>query len=238
MTAIEAKMTVGELVNQRMSRTRVFERFGVDYCCGGKTPLIEACAKGGVELSDVLEALREAEAHSPPDQEKDWSQESMSALVDHILATHHAYLREELPRLAELTEKVVAAHSERHPEVRLIREVFQSLKNELEMHMGKEEEILFPMVKQIEAGRVGAAGHCGSVANPIQVMEQEHDNAGKALARLRDLTGGFVPPEDACTTYRAMLDGLAGLEADLHLHIHKENNILFPRAIQAEARPA
>jgi regulator of cell morphogenesis and NO signaling len=238
MTAIEAKMTVGELVNQRMSRTRVFERFGVDYCCGGKTPLIEACAKGGVELSDVLEALREAEAHSPPDQEKDWSQESMSALVDHILATHHAYLREELPRLAELTEKVVAAHSERHPEVRLIREVFQSLKNELEMHMGKEEEILFPMVKQIEAGRVGAAGHCGSVANPIQVMEQEHDNAGKALARLRDLSGGFVPPEDACTAYRAMLDGLAGLEADLHLHIHKENNILFPRAIQAESRPA
>ncbi len=238
MTAIEARMTVGELVAQRISRARVFERFGIDYCCGGKTPLIEACANGDVELNDVLEALREAEAHSPSDQEKDWSQESMSALVDHILATHHAFLREELPRLVELTEKVVAAHSERHPEVRLVREVCLSLKNELEMHMGKEEEILFPMVKQIDSGRIGAAGHCGSVVNPIQVMEQEHDNAGKALARLRDLTNGFVPPEDACVTYRALLDGLAGLEADLHLHIHKENNILFPKAIRAESRPS
>ncbi len=238
MSTEGSSLTVGELVTRRPSRARVFERFGIDYCCGGKRPLGEACRQHGVELSVLLEALKEAEADASPETQKDWSQESMSALADHILATHHAYLHEELPRLTELTNKVAEVHYERHPELRRVRDVFQGLRNELEQHMGKEEQILFPIIKQLDAGQAGAASHCGTVENPIRVMENEHDNAGKALATLRELTAGFVPPDDACETYRVMLDSLAQLEADLHLHIHKENNILFPRAIAAEARPA
>ncbi len=235
MRANEAKeITVGEMVVEEPGRARVFERFGIDYCCGGKIPLAEACVKRGVDIDAVLESLHKIEADASSEFEEDWSQASMTALVDHIVATHHSYLREEFPRLTKMTERVALVHGERHPELPEVRDVFAALRNELESHMHKEEQVLFPMIKQIEANAADAAGHCGTIENPIRMMEQEHDSAGDALGTLRSLTGGFAPPADACNTYHVMLDSLAKLEADLHLHIHKENNILFPRAIIAE----
>ncbi len=231
----QKELTVGELVVEDPSRARVFEHFGIDYCCGGKIPLAEACAKRGSDLDAVLKALHKSSANTSPESQKDWLQESMTSLVDHIVTTHHAYLREEFPRLTKMTERVAQVHGERHSELPEVRDVFAALRNELEMHMQKEEQILFPLIKQLDSGVAGgAAGHCGTIANPINMMEQEHDSAGDALGTLRELTGGFAVPDDACNTYRVMLDSLAKLEVDLHLHIHKENNILFPKALAAE----
>jgi len=223
--------TVGEMVVENPSRARVFERFGIDYCCGGKIPLAEACTKQGADLAAVMQALSESETDTSSGDEKDWAQESMTSLVDHIVATHHAYLREEFPRLTQMTEKVARVHGERHAELPEVRDVFAAMRDELDQHMQKEEQVLFPMIKQLEAGNADAASHCGGIENPIRMMEHEHDSAGTALGRLRTLTDGYAPPADACNTYRVMLDSLAKLEADLHQHIHKENNILFPKAL-------
>ncbi len=234
----QEELTVGEMVVENPSRARVFERFGIDYCCGGKIPLAEACAKRGANLEAVLEALRKSEANVSPGPEKDWSRESMTSLVDHIIATHHTYLREEFPRLTRMTERVAEVHGERHLELPKVRDVFAALRGELEQHMQKEEQILFPMIKQLDSGSSTAAGHCGTIEDPIRMMEQEHDKAGDALGMLRELTGGFAIPADACNTYRVMLDSLAKLEADLHQHIHKENNILFPGALAVEIHTA
>jgi len=229
------EQTVGQLVANRPSRSRVFEAFGIDYCCGGKRRLGEACQAVGADPGEVVGALKASEEGAGGETETDWTKETMSDLVDHIISTHHFYLRVELPRLAGMTEKVAAVHGQNHPELVECREVFAGLRAELESHMGKEEQVLFPMIKTLELATSRPEFHCGSVRNPITMMEHEHDDAGRALARLRALTGGFTPPEDACNTYRACLDGLAQLEADLHRHIHKENNILFPRASKREA---
>lgn len=234
MTTLDEKVTVGELVRERPARARVFERLGIDYCCGGKMPLERACRAGGLDLARVLRELAEEDARPEVDP-VDWSTTTMGALADHIEATHHAFLRRELPRLEHLAEKVTAAHADRHPELREVRAVLSGLKVEMESHMLKEERVLFPMVRLLDGATAPPQFPCGSVAYPIAAMEHEHDDAGAALARLRSLTGGYTPPADACNSYHALLDGLADLEADLHLHVHKENNILFPRACDAEA---
>jgi regulator of cell morphogenesis and NO signaling len=227
---------VGQLVAERPGRARVLERFGIDYCCGGRTPLAQACAERGL---DVVEVLRELASDDPrglePVRDDGTTDATMGQLADRIVATHHAYLRRELPRLAGLMAKVADAHANRHPELRGLHHVFGELKDELEHHMLKEEKVLFPIIKQLEAATAMPRLHCGSVNNPILVMEHEHASAGSALQRMRALTGGFKPPGDACATYRALLHGLADLEMDLHRHIHKENNILFPRASALEA---
>src|SRR5262249_36156390 len=149
-------------------------------------------------------------------------------LVDHIVTSHHGYLREALPRLDMLIEKVVGAHAGQHPELLQLRGVFRSFQRELETHMFKEEHILFPMCRELERAGAHPRFHCGSSQNPVRVMTMEHDDAGNALAAMRQLTHDFTAPEDACITYRAMLDGLAELEQDMHRHVHLENNILFP----------
>ncbi len=234
----DKELTVGEMVVEDPGCARVFEQFGIDYCCGGKIPLAKACANRGIDLEAVSVALKKSEADASTESDKDWSQESMTTLVDHIIATHHNYLREEFPRLTQMTDKVAKVHGERHTELLEVRDVFATLRNELELHMQKEEMILFPMIKALETGADVAAtvGHCGSIENPIRMMEHEHDVAGDALGKLRSLTDGYAPPDDACNTYRVMLDSLSKLEADLHQHIHKENNILFPKALVAGAQ--
>ena len=230
-----SKRTVGEWVTERPSRSRVFERFGIDYCCGGKQPLDAACSKAGHALNDVLEALDESDACSAGEEDVDWSQGKMTDLTDHIVSTHHAYLRRELPRLEAMGAKVVAAHGDRHPEVVTCQEVFTSLRAELESHMDKEEQILFPMIKSLDGAESVPQFHCGGIENPIAGLEDEHDNAARALRKLRALTNEYEPPDEACNTYRAWLDGLHEVEADMHRHVHKENNILFPQAIHAQA---
>jgi len=231
--------TVGELTRERIDRARIFQRHGIDYCCGGNRPLAEACQQAGISVEQICQELERADTQASTSEETDWSQASLTDLADHIEQRHHRYLRDEFPRLAELIDRAVSAHGQAHPELADVRQVFAGLRAELETHLMKEEQVLFPIIRQMERAHAAAEElptfHCGSVRNPIAVMEHEHDEAGAALRTLRERTGTFEVPVDACETYRAMLAGLEQLEGDLHLHIHKENNILFPRAAQLEA---
>ena len=236
MTTWDAETMVGSLVADRPARARVFEPFGIDYCCGGKRTLGQACERAGIDLDEVVAALTESDIAATNETNCGDEGSTITELADHIVATHHANLRRELPRLAAMLDKVVAAHGERHAELPDLRAAFTDLRNELEPHIEKEERILFPMIRELERAASAPAFHCGTVNNPIRAMEDEHRNAGRALTRMRDLTGGYAPPDDACNTYLALLDGLADLERDLHTHIHKENNILFPQAADAERR--
>jgi regulator of cell morphogenesis and NO signaling len=237
MNALDTQTTIGQLVVERPARARIFERHGIDFCCGGKRPLAEACAKKSIDPETILREIAESDAAAAGalDAPIDWATEPLSDLVDHIVEIHHAYLREEMPRLSQFLDKLVEVHGGRHPELAVARDTFAALRQELESHMMKEECILFPSVKLLESSGGTAPLHCGSVENPIRVMILEHENAGDALETLRAVTNGYTPPADGCNTYRVTLDGLRELEADLHMHIHKENNILFPRAIELEA---
>ncbi|HEY3329629.1 MAG TPA: iron-sulfur cluster repair di-iron protein [Capsulimonadaceae bacterium] len=234
MTTISLQDTVGGVVGAQPSRARVFEKLGVDYCCGGRRSLDTVCQEQGISPETLLGALAREDARKAPEGIETWPSLSLSELADHIVVKHHDYLREALPRLATLTSKVRSAHGERHPELGQVCAVFDVFHAELDNHMVKEERILFPICRQLEEATGPITTHCGSTTNPITVMEAEHDSAGDALRQLRELTGDFVPPTGACNTYRTMLDGLAELEADMHVHIHKENSVLFPRTIARE----
>lgn len=236
--AIDVRRAVGDLVAERISRASVFDRFGIDYCCHGRVRLDEACQKRGVALEEVVGAIAADDATPPPAGDSDYATMSLGALADQIEATHHAYMKREMPRLQTILGKVMDAHGDRHPELREVATTFAILRDEIESHLMKEERVLFPMIRQLEAATSLPSFHCGSVKNPIRVMEHEHDFAGSALARMRDLTGGYTTPTDGCMTYHALMDGLSAVESDLHRHIHKENNILFPRAAALEARLA
>ena len=235
MTMLDAQTTVGDWVRQHPSRSRVFEQLKIDYCCGGKLPLREACAKRGLDVQIVLEQLHHADAQEAQRDAEivDADAMTLTELADHIIETHHAYLRAELPRLDQMTKKVAAVHGDNEPRLEQLRAAFIALRDEVSEHILKEERILFPIIRQLEAGEQ-AAFHCGSVANPIRQMEAEHDNAGEAMSVMSDASDGYEPPEWACNTYRAMLQGLAQLERDMHQHVHKENNVLFPKAIELE----
>ncbi|MCM2369484.1 iron-sulfur cluster repair di-iron protein [Aporhodopirellula aestuarii] len=234
MLTIDPEQTVGDFVRQKPARARVFESLKIDYCCGGKVSLSRACEKRGIAVDEVLAKIEQSDQATEQTQLVDVDAMTLTQLADHIEVTHHAYLREELPRLDFMTEKVSRVHGDKDARLFKMREAFVALKAELEPHMMKEERILFPIVRQLEASSGRPEFHCGSVANPIRQMEHEHDQAGDALAMLNESTDGYTPPEWACNTYRAMLDSLAKLEADMHQHIHKENNVLFPKAIQFE----
>lgn len=234
MTNINTKDTVGSIVAKQPALARVFEQFEIDYCCGGKLPLEDACRAKGLDTLCVVDALARLGDETDAKTHVDAASMTLTELADHIEQTHHVYLRSELPRLDAMTEKVASVHGDKEPRLHEVRETFLALAAELSSHMMKEERILFPMARQLEACETAPAFHCGSVQNPIRQMEHEHDEAGAALERLRNLTNSFTPPEWACNTYRAMLDALAQLERDLHLHIHKENNVLFPRTHELE----
>jgi regulator of cell morphogenesis and NO signaling len=232
-----ASTTVGSLVADRLGRASLFDRLGIDYCCHGNTPLNEACAARALDVDRVISEIADCDRQldgAGPD-ETDCRSMSATDLAAHIVEVHHRYLRRELPRLSVLLEKVSAAHGARHPELEDLRRTFAGLREELEFHLMKEEQVLFPLVARLEAAQAAFPIHCGTVENPIRVMMHEHDDAGRALERMRSLTSGYTTPEDGCASYRALFDGLLALEADLHRHIHKENNILFPRAAAAEA---
>jgi len=227
--------TVRDIALENSASIRVFEHFGIDYCCGGRKPLEDACAASQIEVDAVIAAL-EAAALQPAESNPDWSRLSLDALVAHIVTVHHGYVRAELPRLAFLGDKVVTRHGADRPEILAIRAALAHLDEELTSHLLKEEKVLFPYIAQFERSRTGGSSapqacFC-KVEDPIAMMVEEHDAAGSLLARMRELSGGFTPPEGACPTYRAFYDGLREFEADLHQHIHLENNVLFPRAIE------
>jgi regulator of cell morphogenesis and NO signaling len=236
MTA--ATRTVREIALEQPSSIRVFERFGIDYCCGGRKPLSEACTAREIDMGAVIAAL-EAAAQTTAEVADDWTGKSLTQLCDHIIATHHAYVRRELPRLAELAEKVVNRHGAARPELPIIQATLGRLEEELTQHLAKEEVILFPYISKLERsigdGGERPCGCFGTVANPIAMMTQEHDGAGILLEVIREQSQQFTPPEGACPTYHALYGGLRDFEKDLHQHIHLENNVVFPRAIELEA---
>jgi regulator of cell morphogenesis and NO signaling len=214
-------MTVGRLAAEHPLTTRVFARYGIDYCCGGGRPIAEACRAKGLDVEKVLgELSHEMTTDTRPAA---WDRAPLEDLIDHILIRYHQPLHEELARLQAMTAKVVRVHGDKDPE-RLPRllEVITGLRDELEDHMRKEEGVLFPLIRR------GAGRH---LHPPVGVMLHEHEETGEALRQIRALTDGYVAPEHACTTWRALWHGLAVLETDLHDHIHLENNILFPRAL-------
>jgi regulator of cell morphogenesis and NO signaling len=219
---IQSDSRVGEIATEHPMATKVFHRHGIDFCCGGGRPLSEACATRGVDAGLVLEEIKkELETTSEP--QKRWDQEPLDDMIDHILVTYHEPLGEELPRLEAMATKVNEVHGAAYPEtVPKILNVVLGLKAELESHMAKEEQVLFPMIR---------AGQGAMVGGPVSVMEQEHESAGAALTNLRELTNNYEVPEWACNTWRALWHGLEALEEELHQHIHLENNILFPRAL-------
>lgn len=228
MTAISTKTSLGQLVTESPARARIFERLGVDYCCGGDRSLAEACREQGLDPDTVVQML-DAVAEASTEPTTDWTEASLSDLIDHIVSTHHDYLRRELPRLNQLLTKVTRVHGSDFSWLEQTRNVFQALKADLEDHMQSEEEYVFPAIRTLEAGRLLPDGSTLDDA-PLEQMVEEHDEAGSALDQLRSLTNDYTPPEGACATFQAALDGLRELEADMHQHVHKENNILFPRA--------
>lgn len=230
--------TVREIALEQPSSVRVFEEFGIDYCCGGRKPLEEACAANHVEVEKVIAALEKA-AEGATAPVTDWSTRPLEALCEHIVKTHHAYVLRELPRLEFLADKVVGRHGETRPELAQIAGALGQLDDELRLHLAKEEKVLFPYIRDVERSMDGSSlkplGCFGTVANPIAMMTQEHDAAGVLMGELRRLSHQFTPPADACPTFHAFYGGLRDFEQDLHQHIHLENNILFPRAIALEA---
>lgn len=231
-----AERRVGELVAERPERARVLEQFAIDFCCGGQRSLADACCQRNLAVADVERALDVKDERSA--DQPDWTQAPLAALVADIVERHHAFLRAELPRLGAMLDKVVARHGDVHPFLRDLQRTYVAMWEELANHMLKEELVLFPQVVRLEeadaSGGPAPQFHCGTVLQPIHVMEDEHRSAGNALAKMHDLANGYRPPADACTTWLALWHGLEALEADLHLHIHKENNILFPRAAELE----
>jgi regulator of cell morphogenesis and NO signaling len=235
-SAFVQEITVGQLVAERPARARVFEKHGIDYCCGGKTPLQKACARKKLDPGVILEELRACDEASRDEAQTDWTQATATELADDIVSTHHDFLREELPRLSFLVGKVARVHGEAHPELPLVQQLFEGVKSEMDEHMAKEERVLFPYCKALETDGAVLESPFGTVGNPIRVMEAEHAAVGAALDRIRELTRNYDPPFGGCNSYRAMLDGLKTLEQDMHLHVHKENNVLFPRALALEAK--
>ncbi len=237
MSAIQAQETVGEMVASRPILSRVFEQVGIDYCCGGKKTLEAACEEKGLDIESVRAALAACSA-AEGESFVDAAAMSLTELADHIEQTHHAYLRREFPRLDWMTQKVATVHGDHEPRLRQIRETYLRLVEELSSHMMKEEKVLFPLIRQLEASSIMPAFHCGSLANPMRQMEAEHHDAGSSLEKLSELSDGYTPPDWACNTYRAMLDALAHFQLDMHQHVHKEESILFPNALALEAKLA
>lgn len=227
---ITERTTVAEIAAAIPASVRVFQRHGIDFCCGGKMPLVAACQQHGVAFSEIARAIEAAAAGPAPD-ERDWNRAPVPELIDHIVATYHDALREELPRLESMAAKVHRVHGPHAPYLGRLDAIVTELSADLRAHMRKEELVLFPAIRAVDAGREAGM----PISAPISVMEHEHDQAGALLAELRAITEGYVAPEWACETFRALYHGLAELESSMYVHVHLENNVLFPRALATNA---
>jgi regulator of cell morphogenesis and NO signaling len=239
---LQADKTVREIAIEHPASVRVFDSLGIDYCCGGTRPLAEACRRANISTDQVLAMLARLEAR-PEGPDANWSQATLAELIEHIVERHHAYIARESARLIPLLDKVAARHGPTHSELKSIQDLFKTLVDELFAHMMKEERVLFPYLVRLErAAREGvpAPRACcdqirfGSVEMPISRMLADHEDAGALARRIRALACDFRPPADACGSWHALYHGLEEFERDLHHHVHLENNILFPRALELE----
>lgn len=236
---LDTTQTVREMALNIPAATRVFEKLGIDYCCGGNKSLEQACGEADLEIQQVLDSLESAasmtEARRPGE---DPQVQPLAELIDHIKSTHHKYTREEIARLGPLFDKVCNVHGPKYPELLQMRHDFRVLAHELTTHMMKEEMVLFPYIERMEEAVVASEpilpAPFGTVGNPVAMMVHEHDTAGNLLRDLRARSDGYQPPENACVSYKTLFSALEEFERDLHLHIHLENNVLFPRAIAME----
>jgi regulator of cell morphogenesis and NO signaling len=229
------KATVGEIVAADYRAGAVFEGFGIDFCCGGRRSVEEACRTAGADPAAVERALL-ALPPSDEDEAGDMSRWPLDRLIDHIVETHHAYVRSALPTIARYLAKLVEVHGQRHPELVRVADSFDQMGADLLQHLLKEERVLFPYIRELVSTPPGRTlpSPFGTVNNPIRMMEREHREAGDEMRLIRELTNGYTPPADGCATYRACLAELVRFERDLHRHVHLENNVLFPRAVELE----
>jgi regulator of cell morphogenesis and NO signaling len=227
--------TIGDMVAADFRTAAVFERFGIDFCCGGGQGFEDACRSAGLDPAQVASAL---EALAPSDDPaNDLTAWPIARLVDHIVAKHHTYVRTAMPLIRRFLARLVEAHGARHPELHRVAACFNLLCTDLEQHLFKEEMILFPYAKELALGANNGRhvpSPFGTVENPIRMMEREHRDAAEALRTIGELTDSFTPPQDGCTTYAVCMEELKRFEQDLHRHVHLENNVLFPKAIAIE----
>ena len=230
-----ADKTVAELVAEDYRKAGVFKKHGIDFCCGGGRSVRAVCEKKGLDYETLAAELRQVEQAPPAHDDAAWT---LDGLVRHIVETHHRYVRENIPLIREFTAKVARVHGHANPEVVRIAELFDAVAAELEVHMMKEEQVLFPYIERLAAaqrhGERPARPSFGTVQNPVRMMVAEHEEAGDLMKEIRRLSDDFTPPDHACNTYRVAYFKLEEFEADLHRHIHLENNILFPRAETVE----
>jgi regulator of cell morphogenesis and NO signaling len=220
--------TLSQIVTENYQAARVFEKYGLDFCCKGRRPLTDACREKSLpvdhvvkELSDVLDTV---------DTEREFNQMSLTELAEYIVRIHHSYVRQSMPQIMMYVLKVSEKHGTRYPFMHKVYELFAELSEEMTQHMAKEEKILFPRIKLMELN-ANPRNANAYISGPVEVMEHEHDHAGTTMEKIRLLTGNYRAPEDACTTFRLALASLQAFEADLHHHVHLENNILFPKAL-------
>jgi len=226
--------TVGELAVEVPAAIRVFEAWKIDYCCGGRTPLPDACSAAGKSVDEFVSQLMRA-ASVPDNAARDWAGSTLTTIASNIVTTYHDYTREELQTLAPLAAKVLGVHGERHPELAEVVALIADVTADIVPHMLKEEQVLFPYVNQLEQGNAPTP-FFGTVKNPVRMMMAEHDRVGEIIAGIRATTSDYTVPDNACFSYRELYRRLAELEARTHEHIHIENNLYFPRAIQLEDR--
>jgi regulator of cell morphogenesis and NO signaling len=224
--------TVGQIVAADFRAAAAFQAAGIDFCCGGRRTLGDACRDRGLAVEEILKAIQRSCAEAEPAPR--FTEWEADAIAGFIVGTHHAYVRRALPILTGYTAKLARVHGGRHPELGEVAQLMEQVADEMSAHMAKEEQVLFPYIAAVaEASRLGRAlprAHFGAIENPIRMMEQEHESAGAGVARIRELTNGYTVPDDGCTTYRACFEELATFERDLHAHVHLENNVLFPKA--------
>lgn len=233
---IDIEASVGELVAKDYRTADVFKKFGIDFCCGGKKSLKSTCKQKGLLLADVESALAQIESLQ---EHHDYNAWDLDFLIDYIINVHHKYVLDSIPPLTEYSVKVARVHGNAHPEVLGIRNHFQNVANDLLSHMEKEEQVLFPYIHQMAIAKRDkkelAMPPFGTINNPIRMMELEHETAGDAFHKIKELSSNFNPPENACMTFKVLYSKLEEFERNLHEHIHLENNILFPKAILLES---
>lgn len=226
--------SLGQIVNQNQRAAWVFEKYHLDFCCKGKRSLEQACSELNLPIEEILTELENISLQNELPDSVSFEGMTLTQLIDYIVLTHHAFVNKEVPRIYGYLQKIASKHGERHPEMIKVYQLFSAVKEELEIHMKKEEQVLFPRIKEMER-LINESGQLNLnltyLQSPITVMEQEHDHAGTMLNEIRILTDDYNPPADACTTYKLCFSALQAFEKDLHQHIHLENNLLFPGAI-------
>lgn len=234
--AVTDEETIGEMVTKDFRKAEVFKRFGIDFCCGGKKTVKEVCDRKGIDYAEVEQQLNSFDEKD--NTYFDFDQWELDFMVDYIINTHHKYVKDSLPFMTEMANKVARVHGGNHPELVDVAQVFDGLAKDFNLHLMKEENILFPYIKELvtakQEGTTVSKAPFGAVNNPTQLMETEHEQAGEDMLKIRTLTNDFTLPADACNSYQILFKKLAEFENDLFNHVHLENNILFPKAIAME----